>query len=83
MIFNKLSPATGQTDDPTAPDNQEKADLPEENSENTCKEPAEQETSDTPKGTGQSPNDTGTLTKPAASCETTPRITGPIKKRYV
>jgi len=70
-------------DNLTAHDNKVE-DLPDrEDAEHTPEEPQGLETTDTPEGEVESPNDTGTIIKNPASREPTPQMRGPIKKRYI
>ena len=77
-----MSPAEGQ------PGITETDDIPAEvglsektNSEGTFDNTGEQETAATPTITGESPNETGTVIKNAASSEPTPEVRGPVSKR--
>ena len=77
-----MSPAEGQPSNTETDDRPAEVGLSEKtNSEGTFDNTEEQETVATPTITGESPNETGTVIKNAASSEPTPEVRGPVSKR--
>ena len=78
----ELSPEEGQPSNTETDERPAEVGLSEKtNSEGTFDNTEEQETVATPTITGESPNETGTVIKNAASSEPTPEVRGPVSKR--
>ena len=77
-----MSPAEGQPGITETDDRPAEVGLSEKtNSEGTFDNTGKQETAATPTITGESPNETGTVIRNAASSEPTPEVRGPVSKR--
>ena len=78
----ELSPAEGHPGNAETDDSPAEVGLSEKtNSEGTFGNAEEQETAASPTITGESPNETGTVIKNAASSKPTPEVRGSVSKR--